>query len=278
MSLVYVSQQLTIYGGIFFLIIGLFGNGMSVYIFSTVRTYRTIPATFYFLIEAISKTFFLTINLLPRIITFSYGIDISRTSLVWCRLRQVFLFTSNPIAITCTCLATIDQFFVTSSNASLRGISKIKRAYQIILIVIIIWLLHSIAVYFNINISPISSACGSSNAIFTIYVPIYFIFIITVIPVSIMIIFGYLTYRNIRRTTVLAEQQADRQLIKMILMQVVLVLISNIPLAALNTYTLITSGIVKNEDRQLKEYSASLLISLVTSIYFIVCIEICKSI
>ena len=162
MSLVYVSQQLTIYGDILFLIIGLFGNGMNIYIFSTDRT---TPATFYFLIAAISKTFFLTINLLPRIITFSYGIDISRTSLVWCRLRQVFLFTSIPIAITCTCLATTDQFFVTSPNASLREISKIKRAYRIASIVIIIWLLHSTAVYFNINISSVSNACGTTSIV-----------------------------------------------------------------------------------------------------------------
>ena len=46
-------------------------------------------------------------------------------------------------------------------------------------------------------------------------------------------IFGYLTYRNIRQATVLAEQQANRQVIKMVLLQIILIIISNTPVRGL---------------------------------------------
>ncbi|CAF1546392.1 unnamed protein product [Rotaria sp. Silwood1] len=254
MSLVCLSQQLTIYVGLFLLIIGIFGNGTNIFIFSSVRSYRISPATFYFLVESMAKIVFLTTNLLLRVVSFYFEFDLSRTSLIWCRLRQVLLTLSSTITVTCTCLATMDQFFVTSSNPSLCQISKIQRAYQIVLNTSIIWFLHSLIAYFNVAISPFTGACASSNS--------------TVIPITITMIFGYLTYRNIRQTTVLAEQQADRQVVKMVLLQIILIIISNTPLGGLNTYGLITTGVIKSQEQQLQEYCASLLINLIASIYF----------
>ncbi|CAF4239423.1 unnamed protein product [Rotaria sp. Silwood2] len=84
-------------------------------------------------------------------------------------------------------------------------------------------------------------------------------------------IFGYLTYRNIHQTTVLAEQQADRQVVKMVLLQIILIIISNTSLGGLNTYGLITTGVIKSQEQQLQEYCALLLINLIVSIYFAVC-------
>ncbi|CAF2835202.1 unnamed protein product [Rotaria sp. Silwood2] len=81
-------------------------------------------------------------------------------------------------------------------------------------------------------------------------------------------IFGYLTYRNIHQTTVLAEQQADRQVVKMVLLQIILIIISNTSLGGLNTYGLITTGVIKSQEQQLQEYCALLLINLIVSIYY----------
>ncbi|CAF4304201.1 unnamed protein product, partial [Rotaria sp. Silwood2] len=105
----------------------------------------------------------------------------------------------------------MDQFFVTSSNPSLRQISKIQRAYQIVLITSIIWSLQSLIAYFNVAISPITGACVPNSPGSSLYAALFFNFIISVISITIPMIFGYLNYRNIHQTTVLAEQQADRQ-------------------------------------------------------------------
>ena len=53
MSLLYISQQITIYGGLLLVVAGVLGNGMNVLVFSSVRAYRKTPCAFYFLIESI---------------------------------------------------------------------------------------------------------------------------------------------------------------------------------------------------------------------------------
>ncbi|CAF1524503.1 unnamed protein product [Adineta ricciae] len=87
----------------------------------------------------------------------------------------------------------------------------------------------------------------------------------------IIIIFGSLTYRNIRGTIVLAEQQADRRLIRMIFSQVILLFIDTILLGGYQTYNTITSGMMKNQDRLLKEYLAYAIISTMATFYHVIC-------
>jgi hypothetical protein len=67
MSLLYIGEQLTIYGGFFFLITGIIGNVMNIFKFSSVRTYRRTPSTFYFLVSSIDNLVYIMINLISRI-------------------------------------------------------------------------------------------------------------------------------------------------------------------------------------------------------------------
>ncbi|CAF4219963.1 unnamed protein product, partial [Adineta steineri] len=91
MSLLYISQQITIYLGLFLLITGVVGNGLLILTFSAVRTYRKTPCTFYFLIRSADNIAFILINLISRIVSAGYGIDLTRTSVVWCKIRQYFV-------------------------------------------------------------------------------------------------------------------------------------------------------------------------------------------
>jgi hypothetical protein len=271
MSLLYIGQQITIYCGLFLLLIGVVGNGINVLVFSTVRTYRTIPCTFYFLIASIYNIAYITIDLSSRIIGVGYGIDLTRTSICWCKIREFCLVTLSFISLNCSCLATIDQFFATSQNASLRRFSNIKWAHYIVIIIMIIWYLHGIPILVYYNISPITMTCVNTNAIYTIYGLIYLLVIVCSIPVLVMVIFGYLTYRNIHLTRALAKQHADRQLVRMILIQVVLVVISITPYGIFNAYALITSGVNKNINRLIIESFALRIVSLISYFYFAVC-------
>jgi formate hydrogenlyase subunit 3/multisubunit Na+/H+ antiporter MnhD subunit len=167
-------------------------------------------------------------------------------------------------------LAVVDQFLVTSKSAYLRRCSQIQWAHRIAIITIIIWCLHGIPILLFFDVSLIDKACVNNNAGFAIYILVYLLGIIFAIPVSVMIIFGWLTYRNIRQTRVLAELQADRQLIRMTLTHVVLVVISLLPYGVYNTYSLITKSTIKDSDRQLKEYFANTIFSMVTYLYYVV--------
>ena len=84
------------------------------------------------------------------------------------------------------------------------------------------------------------------NSILTGYILIFFIVIVSLIPIIIMSLFGYLTYQNISQTKFLSEQQADRQLIKMTFSQIIFALICSSALDILQTYNTITSGFIKD--------------------------------
>ncbi|CAF1256288.1 unnamed protein product [Adineta ricciae] len=271
MSLVYDAQQFTLYVGYFLLFAGVIGNGINILIFTKVRVYRTTSCTFYFLIGSIDNILYILFNVTLRILGVGYNINVTDRSSAWCKARQYLIVVPAVLSIGCSCLATADQFFITSRNASLRRCGDIGWAHRIIIIAIILSFLHGIPVLLFFDISPISNNCLNLSAGYRIYQLVYLIGVICLIPVLIMIIFGWLTYHNIHQTMNLAELQVDRQLIRMTLIHVILVTISLLPYGIYTTYSLLTSSIVKNYDRQFQEYLASSILSLVTYFYNAVC-------
>ncbi|CAF3926387.1 unnamed protein product [Adineta steineri] len=272
MSLLYISQQITIYLGLFLLITGVVGNGLLILTFSAVRTYRKTPCTFYFLIRSADNIAFILINLISRIVSAGYGIDLTRTSVVWCKIRQYFVLTLGFISFTCSCLASIDQFLATSRNANLRRLSNIKWTYRIIVTVLIVCCLHGIPAIIFDDILPNIQMCGITNGNYSIYITVYVLTFSCIGPIIIMVVFGYLTYHNIHSTRFLAEQQADRQLAQMVLMEVVLVVISISPYSINTLYNLITSGIVKDTNRLLIE---SFIFTITSQLYYFYYVESC---
>ncbi len=94
-----------------------------------------------------------------------------------------------------------------------------------------------------------------------------------------MVIFGYLAYRNINLTRVLTEQQVDRQLIRMILIQAISAFITFTPYGINIAYSLITLNISKDADRLSIESFVSMMTTLLSYIYYAVCLLIvCKRI
>ncbi|CAF1462108.1 unnamed protein product [Adineta steineri] len=268
MSLLYISQQLIFYGGIFLILVGMFGNGMNVLIFSSIRSYRTNPSTFYFLIGSIDNILYILINLISRIVATGDGIDLTRTSIVWCKIRPFFVSTLPLINLTCSCLAAIDQFLITSKHAKIRRCSNIKWAHRIVLCFIIVWSLHGIPIFIFYEISPITQTCGNTNAAYGIYTTIYLLGLVTSIPAILMVFFGYLAYRNIHMTRNLNRQDVDRQLMRMTLFQVLLNIVCIVHYGINNLYSLITSGVSKGADRLQMEYFISTILTLLTYGYF----------
>ncbi|CAF4226857.1 unnamed protein product, partial [Rotaria sordida] len=103
------------------------------------RQYRTTPCTFYFLIGTVHDLLLILIVLGLRLVTVGFGIDLTRMSVVWCKARYYFFCTWAGILLTCQCLATLDQFLVTSKNARLRRLSTIKGAHRAVVVTLIVW-------------------------------------------------------------------------------------------------------------------------------------------
>ncbi|CAF1259447.1 unnamed protein product [Adineta ricciae] len=267
MSLTILGNEIVVYTGSVFLAIGIFGNIGNIYIFSRLSTYRRTPSIFHYLIASMCNLHVMLFQLIPLVITSNYNFDLSRTSIVWCKMRTYFTTSITPISFTCVCLATIDQFFATSQNDRIRRFSHIKIAYRCVVITTLFWLIHGIsgAVFY----SNISGRCSSTDAIFNTYATIYVSVIVCLLPITVQSIFGWLVYRNLRQTIILAREQADRQATRMILMGVLLVLISISPYGANSIYLLTTANIQKDVNQLTKDYFAIIIVNLITYMYFI---------
>lgn len=272
MSLPYISQQMTIYGGIVLIIIGYIGNLINVLVFSTSQNYRRIPCAFYFLTSAICNIIYISTNFISRIVTQIDGYDFTRISSIWCKIRNFCIFTFTLMTLSSTCLATIDQYLASSQSVRVRQLSNMKSAYRIMSIITIICILHGIISILFIDISPITRTCGSISAGYSIYNIVYLLALITTVPSSIMLIFGYLTYRNIHLTRVLVQQHADRQLIRMIFIQVALDLISMVPYSVASAYLNLTATVQKDSNRQMIESFIFSILTLLTYCYYTVCL------
>ena len=177
-----------------------------------------------------------------------------------------------PSSLGCISLAAIDQLFVTSRSIRIRQLSQLKYSHRKSngSDYVLVCLLNSLSGQYLNSISPITHSCASNSSAFSVYAFLAIIVIYCLIPVSITSIAGYFTYQNIRQTVALREQNADRQLVKMVLVQGIVVVISIVPYAIIVFYGYITSGIVKTSSREEIEYFITVAIILLSYVYYTV--------
>ena len=266
MSLTDLSREITIYTGILLVLTGFIGNLMNIYIFSKVQSYRKSSSAFYICISSIFNIGYIGINLLSRIVSIAFSFDLTQISVVWCKTRQFCLLTLSLVTLTCSCLSTIDQYFVTSHKVSLRRFSNLKWSHRIVILVVILSSIHGIFLILYSNI--LANNCVITNSIFNIYVRIFILVILCIVPVIVMILFGYLAFQNLQRTQFLSRQFADRQMTKMILFQVILITCSITPYAIYIIYSLITSQMIKHANQLNNEAFVSTIINLFPYFYY----------
>ncbi|UJR18677.1 hypothetical protein I4U23_005584 [Adineta vaga] len=89
-----------------------------------------------------------------------------------------------------------------------------------------------------------------------------------------MCIFAILTYQNLHRTIVLAEQRVDRQILKMTFLQIILTLVFLGLLGVFQAYKLFTTNVYKDQNQVMIEYFAYTIVSTESTFYYTVCLYI----
>ncbi|CAF4093108.1 unnamed protein product [Rotaria magnacalcarata] len=243
---------------------GIIGSSMLVFIFMTVSYYRKTPCTFYFLIAAIHEFGLFITAICPYVIAAGLDVDLTRVSIVWCKLRYFLAAGFGAVSTTCACLAVIDQFLITSQHAHFRQKSTMKIAYRTSLLAVIIWWLHSCLWLYFQDMSPKQGTCIYRTKAFFTYTTLLFCIGICIIPILTTATFGILTYRNIKNIIVLTRFHIDRQFTIIVFSQVLLSLIGLGPYGIYLIYLITTTNIKKNADRTIKE-------SLVANIAYLFC-------
>jgi hypothetical protein len=205
----------------------------------------------YFLIAAIANLISLISGIPPRMLS-NWNIlpDQTETVAAFCKSRVIVLFTSRNIASWLLVSATIDRYLLSSSNPNTRRKSNLKQAYRWIIIICIISLvLWSESLYcFDANMIGTPVKCYAKSDVCRIINDLSQSFVTTIIPSSLMMIFGLCTIANIRRirqiqpaitnnnNNSIRQRKTDNNLTRMLFCQVLLLTIFNIPQAIQKFY------------------------------------------
>jgi hypothetical protein len=221
-QLQHATQQIIIYFGSFTIILGVIGNTLNAIIFANVRaTFARNFCSRYFIVTAITDSLCLLIGLLSKILSNGFAIDPTVSSIVFCKFRNFFVNTAPLISTSFICLAAITQFFVTSRHASYRQKISLRLVRWTILFTVLFWTLHGLPyiILYTIRLSATTNmpVCNSVNLIFNQYAAwMTYNILIFMVPILILVVFGYLTYRNIASTkpAPLNQQRATGQRIQ----------------------------------------------------------------
>ncbi|UJR19671.1 hypothetical protein I4U23_022806 [Adineta vaga] len=175
---------------------------------------------------------------LTRILISGYSIDWTQTSLFYCKFRICSVQIFSNVSLICLSLATLDQYFSTSSRPRWQQWSNIKVAHRLTIIVILLALVFNIpyAIYYTHMVLPTTGqiTCTNTDYIFQQYM--IFVSAITltrILPISLIILFGMLAYKNIQqlayRTISLVRRELDKQITIIVLVQSIITFLTITP-------------------------------------------------
>jgi hypothetical protein len=260
----YIQQCLTRYGITGYLILGDIGLLFNIAIFSQ-PTHRRNPSSLYILAMSLCALIGLNMSVVP-IIYALYQPDPSTTSFVFCLLQRYLRHSFNQMMRTFFVLACADRYMVTSHNARIRSFSRYRVAIWSIPCVISFWLILSF--FPTIFASLVNNACNPTTGLFAIVSSIYFPTVVGGIPLTCMVIFGILLLSNMkgmrRRVQPFTNanppinqllRKRDRDMLKMLLVELVCYLITTTPLTIMLIYSAITRTATKGtEQRQIESF------------------------
>jgi hypothetical protein len=158
------------------------------------------------------------------------------------------------ISYACLCLATIDQYFATCTRVRWQQWSNIKIAHRLIILSITVSILLLIPYPIFLDHVKLASgiiSCNMNNIIMAQYRKYFMVLLMSgYIPDLITVVFGILAYRNVQqidyRTVPLVRRELDKQLTTMVLIQVIINAVTNIPFATIVAVMYATANITNS--------------------------------
>ena len=167
--------------------------------------------------------------------------DSLRTSLVFCKIKTYFIYIGTILPPCFVVLACIDRLMLSSPKMNYRWWSQPRFAYRLVAVVSTFWMLFSIHAFFGSIIYSTAgySFCYTQEGSYRLFVTFYAVVLNYLLPPILMTILGLLTIINVRQVQrrIRPEmnggyvQRKDRYLLRMLLFQVLVNVMFNIPLA-----------------------------------------------
>lgn len=259
-----VSNYVDIYMSSIFFVTGLINAVMILFIF-TRHQFRQSSSSIYILTKAICDIILLNMITFSRLYAGATGTNATLTNVIWCKLRSSAFTFVTCFSFGCVYLSGFDQWVCTSRDVRKRQWHSKRVAYYAILTLFIFSLgLTGVPIFVMYLPRAAPPACTFTTIVFAEYYNLFFSpMVFCILPIVVPVTFGLFTYRNIRLFTN-RTNRIERQLTRMILLQLVVVSIVSIPYAIFTFYNAATLHLPKDSLRLAQEY----LYSTVTRNFF----------
>ncbi|UJR27578.1 hypothetical protein I4U23_008859 [Adineta vaga] len=192
----FITTRMTYYGPIILLIIGIFGC-LCNFITFTAPKLRKTSCAFYFLLSALFELLSITFGLISRFAADHLGSTLINSDRTYCKLRAYLVSALPLVATYLVLLSSIDRCMSSSVSVRLRSFSQMKVAYRASVCAILLAFTSCIHIVIGYDLRP---RCGALAGTFTMYDSMFVVFWLGIIPHALMLIFGFVTLMNVRRT------------------------------------------------------------------------------
>lgn len=215
-----------------------------------------------------------------RVIALTFNKDQAAYNLGICKIEYYALYVTRTTSAWLIVLACINRYFHSSAKAHMRQMSSLKTTRIMIAFVsIIVLIIHChMFIYYELSISRdrfgnLTSSCSAQKGIFSTFLGLWNMFLYSLCPCSLMLLFGLLTLNNLRQyrraIPVAIEahritRRTDAQLLRMLTAQVLITIIATLPLSIQQLYVSFTSSLVKDTLRIAQENLAARIVGTMT--------------
>lgn len=260
-----IQQDMIRYGTTVCFGLGLVGNICSCIMF-TRQLHRRRPSSIYFLYLSICSIIYLFWSVTPLLYSLNYG-DPQVQSVVFCKLRLYGIHVLGQYLRYAIVLACADRFFASHSNPRFRQLSSVRLAVKLIFLMTVGWPI--VGIHLPILMDLREGICEIIDSYRLIYA-IYQIALVGIFPPVLMIIFSALTIRRLhqRHKTQTRAKRRDRHMMRMVIAEVLVNVITSIPFSLNLVYGGITHDVV---DKSAQRLEIEAFLSFITHflIYFI---------
>lgn len=255
------SSNLNRYVPIFIYIFGILGNILNMIVLGQ-RTLRVNPSAIFLLLSSVAGLICIVSGLTSRMMS-GFVNDLTLTIGWICRLRNVVLYWSRTVCFCMIVSAAIDRWLSSSPDQHRRQMSTLKNARRSILLVLTYSCIINAPIIFcyEANLTGALRPCYGSTYVCRLLTDLLYAFGTTILPIICMTIVGLLTINNVhhirsrvrtvtgtavgytRRGVAITQNEQrtrrkmDRNLLKMLLVQVVTLIFLTCPHAIQKVYS-----------------------------------------
>jgi hypothetical protein len=218
--------------------IGIIGNSLNITVLTRPVLYNHACSR-YFLALSCNNLFFTSVMLTYRLLADGYQRDVTKVSLLSCKLVTYIFQVSLLLSAYFIVLASIDRYCASSTNVHLRKFSNVKITRWMILFIIIIIMLFYIntVLLVDLRLTDTFGCHIRGDTIYKQVYPIIQVVLFTIIAPGLMALFGIMTIYNAKRVHVIPTalsryRRTENQLAGMLLLQVGTHIVLVLPTAA----------------------------------------------